>query len=162
MCISMSSKIATLGCVFGAAVAAHAGDRIETRHMVFGIDKSQVIQIGAGDKLLSISTSEIVIADKLADDNPVQNLSGTCGGSVEIRETASKGGGVCVYTNPKGGKWVLTWDAPALSSATSGTYRLVGTEGNSSGWKGGGTWQQGPDFSESRYVQRWVGWVEKP
>jgi hypothetical protein len=156
------SAIATtlLVCV-SAAMNAQAADRQQVAGTVFGTDKSQSLEVGKQHNFVAIVSSETIVFDALGDDHPLQNLSGTCSGSVETKDGVSKGGGYCIYKNLKGGKWLLTWDVDA-GKGDQGSYRLSGTEGNALGWKGAGTWGQSRDFGEQHYVQRWVGWVEKP
>ena len=143
-----------------ASVSAHAGDRLAVVSKVFGLDKSQVLDIGVNQKFIAIVSGEVVVSDALDATHPLKNLSGTCGGSIEIKDKVHKGGGYCVYVNSVGGKWLLTWDAHPTDPG--GSYQLVGTEGNALGWKGAGKWSQGADFPQGRYYQTWSGWVEKP
>jgi len=149
---------AALAC--SAVAPVHAAPVAEITSRVFGIDKSQTLELDKTRRYILISTDEIVVTDGLEDGHPLKNLSGTCAGWLEVVGGAYKGGGHCVYSNPQGGKWLLSWDTAA--DGQGGGYRLAGTEGNATGWKGAGRWGQNIDFPRGRYVQTWSGSIERP
>lgn len=150
--------LAALACTVAATARAAAAGEVTSR--VFGTDASQTLELGKSHRFITISTDEIVVTDGLDDGHPLKNLSGTCAGSLEVTGSVFKGGGFCVYSNAQGGKWLLNWDIAADGSG--GGYRLVGTEGNATGWKGSGRWGQNVEFPRRRYLQTWSGSVEKP
>lgn len=143
-----------------AAQPVLAAPTAEVTSRVFGIDKSQVLELDNKRRFSLISTEEIVVTDGLEEGHPLKNLSGSCAGSLEVAGGVYTGGGYCVYSNPQGGKWLLSWAIAADGSG--GTYRLTGTDGNAIGWKGAGRWGQNIDFPRGRYVQTWSGTLDKP
>lgn len=138
---------------------AQAGDRREVVSRVWAWDKSRVVEVDAEHRFHAIVSEEVAVADSLPGTHPFKTLSGTCVGWLEQRPGSRKANGECVYTNPAGGKWQLTWD---LNGNDGGTYSVKGIQGNASGWKGAGRWRVEADFSQDRSYQVWIGWIESP
>jgi hypothetical protein len=147
-------------CSLAACFAAQAAGATEFSSRVFGVDKSQVLDLGASRRYILVSTEEIVVADRLPEGHPLKSISGTCAGAVERNGSVRKGGGYCVYSNAKGGKWLVAWDIGA--DGMGGELQLTGTEGDAAGWKGTGHWGPSVDFSQGRFLDAWTGSVEKP
>jgi hypothetical protein len=154
------NRIVLALCSSAACVAAQAAGATEFSSRVFAIDKSQTLDLSKSRRYILVSTEEIVVADGLADGHPLKSISGTCAGALERNDGVFKGGGYCVYSNAKGGKWLLTWDIAA--DGNGGAFQLTGTDGDAFGWKGSGHWGQSVEFSQGRFLEIWSGSVEKP
>ena len=156
--LGVAVTVSVLACA--TAIPAGAGERQQISSTVFGDVMVTPLELGARHQFVTMTTQEVVVRAGLDEAHPLQNLSGRCGASVEVKEGTAKGGGYCVYTNPKGGKWVMSFNVGP--EADSGTFEITGIEGNTSGWKGSGKWGQTVDFGERRFVQRWTGSIERP
>jgi hypothetical protein len=141
-----------------------AGERIQIKGSYGGYDKSQVLELGKDHILIGISNEGVgYILDPPHNNTPMQHAAGPCAGSIEINAGKASGNGYCVRTNPAGGKWVLHWDVhPDTSKGVTGRWEMSGVEGNTLGWKGGGTWGPSTDTGSGRFVNHFVGWLEKP
>ena len=148
--------------VCAASLPANAGERQPISTIVFGVANSSPVELGMDGQVVTVTTEEIVVSTALDGSHPLQNMSGRCGGSVETKDGISRGRGFCVYTNPEGGKWTMSFDLGPDHDGASGAFELSGVEGNAAGWKGRGKWGQTVQFGRNRFVQRWTGWIEKP
>ncbi|MBX9632067.1 MAG: hypothetical protein K2X67_16245 [Burkholderiales bacterium] len=148
----------------GLALPASAGERIQIAGHYGGFDKSQVLEIGKNHVLVSVVNEGTgYVLDAPHTGTPMQHAAGPCGGSVEIRDGKASGTGYCIRTNPQGGKFVLDWEVnPDASQGVTGKWRIRGIEGNAAGWTGGGTWGPTTQTGGGRFVNRFVGWLEKP
>lgn len=146
------------------AVPAAAGERIQIKGDYGGVDKSTVLELGKDHILVGVANEGIgYILDAPHNNTPMQHAAGPCAGSVEIKAGKASGTGYCVRTNPAGGKWVLRWAVhPDTSKGLTGSWEISGVEGDTVGWKGGGTWGPRTDTGSGRYVNYFVGWLEKP
>jgi hypothetical protein len=145
-----------------ASIPASAGERQPISTIVFGVATTSPIELGTNGQVVTVTTEEIVVSTALDGAHPLQNMSGRCGGSVETKDGISQGRGFCIYTNPQGGKWTMTFDLGPDRDGDSGAFEISGVEGNAAGWKGRGKWGQTVQFGRDRFVQRWTGWIEKP
>jgi hypothetical protein len=155
-----ANRIVLALCSSAACFAAQAAGATEFSSRVFGVDKSQVIELGPSRRYILISTEEIVVTDGLAEGHPLNSISGPCAGAIERNGSVRKGGGYCLYSNAKGGKWLLTWEIAA--DGKGGAFQLTGTEGDAAGWKGSGRWGPSVEFPQGRFLDAWSGSVEKP
>ena len=137
-----------------ASIAASAGERQPISTIVFGIATASPIELGTNGQVVTVTTEEIVVSTALDGAHPLQNMSGRCGGSVETKDGISQGRGFCIYTNPQGGKWTMTFDLGPDRDGDSGAFEISGVEGNAAGWKGRGKWGQTVQFGRNRFVQR--------
>jgi hypothetical protein len=145
-----------------ASIPASAGERQPISTIVFGVASTSPIELGTNGQVVTVTTEEIVVSTALDGAHPLQNMSGRCGGSVETKDGISQGRGFCIYTNPQGGKWTMTFYLGPDRDGDSGAFEISGVEGNAAGWKGRGKWGQTVQFGRDRFVQRWTGWIEKP
>lgn len=154
----MNKSLAALLLVSSVAhLSVHAGERREVVSRVWALDKSRSVEVDTEHKFYAIVSEEVVLVDSLSGSHPFKKLTGTCVGWLERRPGSRKGNGECVYANPTGGKWQLTWD---LDTDDGGNYSVKGIQGDASGWKGAGRWHIEAEFSQDRSVQTWTGWIE--
>lgn len=147
-----------------ATPAALAGERLQIKGTYTAVDKAQVIQLGKDHTLIAVSNEGLgYLLEAPNNSTPMQYAAGPCGGTIEIQDGRASGRGYCVRTNPAGGKWVVRWEVlPDLSKGMTGKWEITGTEGNTSGWKGAGTWGPILDAAPGRYINQFAGWLEKP
>lgn len=159
----------SLGIVVWAAVAAsmsftsYAGERIPIKGTYSGVDKSQVLELSKTHTISSVMSEGLgYVLEAPGDATPMQYSAGLCGGVMEIKDGKGAGSGYCIRTNPSGGKWLLKWELnPDLSKGVTGKWEITGIEGNATGWKGGGTWGPVVNTAPGRYVNQFVGSLEK-
>lgn len=151
-----------LCCLVGSM--ALAGERIQIKGSYGGVDKSQVLEIGKNHILISIvneGTGYVLEAPN--NHTPMQNAAGPCGGSLEIKDGNASGTGFCVRSNPEGGKWILRWEAHRdATKGVTGKWEISGIEGNALGWKGAGSWGPRIETGQGRFINHFIGWLEKP
>jgi hypothetical protein len=142
----------------------HAGERIPIKGTYSGIDKSQVLELAANHMMISVVNEGLgYVLDAPGDATPMHHAAGPCGGVMEIKDGKGAGNGYCIRTNPAGGKWVLKWELnPDLSKGPTGKWQISGIEGNATGWKGGGTWGPIVNTSPGKFINSFVGSLEKP
>lgn len=147
-----------------SASSAVGAERLNIKGNYGGMDKSQVLELSKGHVLISVMNEGMgyVIAPPY-DNTPMQHAAGPCGGVMEIREGKASGNGYCIRTNPDGGRWLLRWEAsPDISKGVFGKWEITGIEGNTLGWKGGGTFGPITNTTPGRYVNYFSGWLDKP
>lgn len=142
-----------------APVLAHAGERRDVLSRVWALDRSRVVEADTGHRFLAIISEEAVLADVLPSGHPFKQLEGTCVGWLESRLGFRKGSGDCVFTNPAGGRWQLSWN---MDADDGGSYTVRGVGGDASGWTGAGRWRTEAEFSADRFTQTWQEWIESP
>jgi hypothetical protein len=147
-----------------AAAAAEAGERLQITGSYTGLDRSQVIDLEKDHQFITIVSEALAyLVDPPNDHTPLQYAAGPCGGFAEVKDGVTSGRGYCIRTNPEGGKWLVSFEiAPDPEKGVTGTWQLTGVEGNTVGWKGGGTWNTSIQIGEGRYVLPFSGWLEKP
>lgn len=147
-----------------ASLRVEAGERLQISGNYGGFDKSQVLELGKNHVLVSVVNEGTgYLIDAPHNNTPMQLAAGPCGGSVEIKEGVASGRGHCVRTNPQGGKWLLDWEVDTdASKGLTGKWSIKGLEGNAAGWKGGGSWGPSVQTGQGRFVNHFVGWLEKP
>jgi hypothetical protein len=148
----------------GLAFSAQAGEKQQFSSIVFGKQINETkLQLEGANAYGTFATDEVVISIDLPESHPLQNLSGKCTGVGEKLDGKGKMGGHCVYSNPNGGKFALSFVAdPHLKPEWGGSFEMSGIEGNAVGWKASCKWGKTVDFSGERYVQRWLCAAEKP
>jgi hypothetical protein len=147
-----------------ALTSAHAGERIPVKGAYSGIDKGQVLELAPNHMIISVINEGLgYVLEAPGDATPMHLAAGPCSGVMEIKDGKGSGHGYCVRTNPAGGKWVLKWELnPDLSKGATGKWQITGVEGNAMGWKGGGTWGPIVNTLPGKYVNSFVGFLEKP
>jgi hypothetical protein len=154
----------TLSVFFGLVATTEAGERVQITGSYTGLDKSQVLELGQDHLFITIVSEALAyLIDPPNNETPLQYAAGPCGGFAEIKNGVASGRGHCIRTNPQGGKWLVSFElSPDAKNGVSGTWQLTGVEGNTVGWKGGGTWSPSVQIGEGRYVLPFSGWLEKP
>jgi hypothetical protein len=159
---SVRAAVLTLTC--GAALSAQAGEKLQFSSIAFGTSATETrLQLGGSNAYGTFSSDELVVSADLPDSHPLQNLSGRCTGVAEKTGDSLKVNGHCVYSNPGGGKFALTFVVdPSVKPDWAGTFEMTGIDGNATGWKASCKWSPNVDFPGERYVSRWSCSAEKP
>jgi hypothetical protein len=159
---SVCAAAGLLAC--GLAISAQAGEKQQFSSIVFGNQINETkLQLERANAYETFAADEVVVSIDLPESHPLQNLSGKCAGVGEKVDGNGKMGGHCAYSNPKGGKFALSFVVDAgLKPEWDGSFEMTGIEGNAVGWKASCKWGKTVGFSGERYVQRWSCAAEKP
>jgi len=160
----LSVQVAVLTVACGAAFSAQAGEKLQFSSIAFGTSATETrLELEGSHAYGTFSSDELVVSVDMPNSHPLQNLSGKCTGVAEKAGDSLKVSGHCVYSNPGGGKFALTFVVdPSLKPDWAGTFEMTGIDGNATGWKASCKWSPNVDFPGQRYVSRWSCSAEKP
>jgi hypothetical protein len=144
--------------------ACYAGEPIPIKGTYSGIDKSQVLELSKTHTLISVMNEGLgYVLEGKGASTPMQYAAGPCAGVMEIKDGNGSGTGYCVRINPSGGKWLVKWELnPDLSKGMTGKWEITGIEGQTIGWRGEGTWGPIVNTAPGKYINQFVGQLERP
>ncbi|QIE46507.1 hypothetical protein G5B38_13790 [Pseudohalocynthiibacter aestuariivivens] len=108
-------KITMTLAALAVAVAAQAqAEAFDSDGVASGVSKSELIEFGPDHKVINsrISYNKFEMENKT---HPMNQLSGPCFGTVEVRGGAVEGNGVCVLDGLEGDRVLLGWVARRMN-----------------------------------------------
>lgn len=109
----MMTRLAIAAFAVAAATQGHA-EAFDSDGVASGQSTSELIEFGADHKVLNsrINYSRFEMVNKT---HPMNQLSGRCFGTVELRGGAAEGNGVCVLDGLEGDRVLLGWVARRMN-----------------------------------------------
>ena len=140
-------------CLAAVSTGAHAGDSYDAGGVGKGTNKTSVVVVREGHMLMN-SISTYTGYEASDPKNPMNGMTGTCRGAIELKVPSATGQGHCEFTAKNGDKQISTWVATgvAKSGAITGTWTHVGGTGRYQGATGGGTFHSLTDRKTGTFV----------